>query len=258
MRRKILILLMAATLTFAACQKQNENTDTKNVEVDNNTNTSEENIEENKEEVSELKQETINQLPQLQEVKAGDKIAVLKTNLGSIKIKLFPEYAPKTVENFETHIKNGYYNGIIFHRVIDGFMIQGGDPTGTGRGGESIWGEAFEDEFSNKMLNVRGALSMANAGPNTNGSQFFIVQAKTVQPQLIGAMENAVQQGYSEAFIDAYKNLGGTPHLDGRHTVFGQVIEGMDVVDKIAQVEKDQMDKPLEDVVIEEATIEEK
>nr|WP_269457860.1 peptidylprolyl isomerase [Ezakiella massiliensis] len=205
-----------------------------------------------------MKAETIAALPQLQEVKAGDKIAVLKTNMGTIKIKLFPEYAPKTVENFETHIKNGYYNGIIFHRVIDGFMIQGGDPTGTGRGGESIWGEAFEDEFSNSMLNIRGALSMANAGPNTNGSQFFIVQAKEVSPDLIKMMKEAVSQGYSEDFIDAYSHLGGTPHLDGRHTVFGQVIEGMDVVDKIAAVDRDEMDKPKTDVVIEEATIETK
>lgn len=261
MKRKLLILLMSASLMFAACQKDN----TKKDEVTENKQTEAEKVDENStesretnEEVKELKPETIKELPQLQEVKAGDKIAVLKTNQGTIKIKLFPEYAPKTVENFETHIKNGYYDGIIFHRVIDNFMIQGGDPTGTGRGGESIWGDAFEDEFSNKMINIRGALSMANAGPNTNGSQFFIVQAKQVQPELLKMMEDAVSQGYSEAFVDAYKHLGGTPHLDGKHTVFGQVIEGMDVVDKIAQVEKDQIDKPLEDVVIEKATIEEK
>lgn len=255
MKNKLLILFLALALTFTACQKKDED----KIKVDENTSeTQNSNHEEVKEEEKELKAETIAALPQLQEVKAGDKIAVLKTNMGTIKIKLFPEYAPKTVENFETHIKNGYYNGIIFHRVIDGFMIQGGDPTGTGRGGESIWGEAFEDEFSNSMLNIRGALSMANAGPNTNGSQFFIVQAKEVSPELIKMMEEAVSQGYSEAFIDAYSHLGGTPHLDGRHTVFGQVIEGMDVVDKIAAVERDEMDKPKTDVVIEEATIETK
>ena len=255
MKNKLLILFLALALTFTACQKQDED----KIKVDENkSETQNSNHEEVKEEVKELKAETIAALPQLQEVKAGDKIAVLKTNMGTIKIKLFSEYAPKTVENFETHIKNGYYNGIIFHRVIDGFMIQGGDPTGTGRGGESIWGEAFEDEFSNSMLNIRGALSMANAGPNTNGSQFFIVQAKEVSPDLIKMMEEAVSQGYSEAFIDAYSHLGGTPHLDGRHTVFGQVIEGMDVVDKIAGVERDEMDKPKTDVVIEEATIETK
>lgn len=255
MKNKLLILFLALALTFTACQKK----DADKAKTDENTNEAQKSAQEEiKEEVKELKAETIAALPQLQEVKAGDKIAVLKTNMGTIKIKLFPEYAPKTVENFETHIKNGYYNGIIFHRVIDGFMIQGGDPTGTGRGGESIWGEAFEDEFSNSMLNIRGALSMANAGPNTNGSQFFIVQAKEVSPELIRIMEEALSQGYSEAFIDAYSHLGGAPHLDGMHTVFGQVIEGMDVVDKIAAVERDEMDKPKTDVVIEEATIETK
>lgn len=255
MKNKLLILFLALALTFTACQKQDED----KIKVDENKSETQKSVDEEvKEEVKELKAETIAALPQLQEVKAGDKIAVLKTNMGTIKIKLFPEYAPKTVENFETHIKNGYYNGIIFHRVIDGFMIQGGDPTGTGRGGESIWGEAFEDEFSNSMLNIRGALSMANAGPNTNGSQFFIVQAKEVSPDLIKMMKEAVSQGYSEDFIDAYSHLGGTPHLDGRHTVFGQVIEGMDVVDKIAAVDRDEMDKPKTDVVIEEATIETK
>lgn len=255
MRNKLLILFLALALTFTACQKKDEDKEKVNENTNEAQNSADEEI---KEEVKELKADTIAALPQLQEVKAGDKIAVLKTNMGTIKIKLFPEYAPKTVENFETHIKNGYYNGIIFHRVIDGFMIQGGDPTGTGRGGESIWGEAFEDEFSNSMLNIRGALSMANAGPNTNGSQFFIVQAKEVSPDLIKMMKEAVSQGYSEDFIDAYTHLGGTPHLDGRHTVFGQVIEGMDVVDKIAAVEKDEMDKPKTDVVIEEAIIETK
>ena len=255
MKNKLLILFLALALTFTACQKKDED----KIKVDENKSETQKSVDEEvKEEVKELKAETIAALPQLQEVKAGDKIAVLKTNMGTIKIKLFPEYAPKTVENFETHIKNGYYNGIIFHRVIDGFMIQGGDPTGTGRGGESIWGEAFEDEFSNSMLNIRGALSMANAGPNTNGSQFFIVQAKEVSPELIRIMEEALSQGYSEAFIDAYSHLGGAPHLDGMHTVFGQVIEGMDVVDKIAAVDRDEMDKPKTDVVIEEATIETK
>ena len=108
----------------------------------------------------------------------GDITATIKTNKGDIRIILFPDAAPKTVENFVTHSKDGYYDGVVFHRVIDGFMIQGGDPTATGRGGESIWGRPFEDEFSVDYHNLRGALSMANAGPNTNGSQFFIVQAE--------------------------------------------------------------------------------
>ena len=104
----------------------------------------------------------------------NDTVAVIKTNLGDIKVKFFPEHAPKAVENFITHAKNGYYNGLTFHRVIKEFMIQGGDPNGTGTGGESIWGTAFEDEFDQKLLNVYGSLAMANSGVNTNGSQFFI------------------------------------------------------------------------------------
>ena len=114
---------------------------------------------------------------QLRKPQAGDITATMKTTMGEIQILLFPDAAPKAVENFTTHAKNGYYDGLIFHRVIPDFMIQGGDPTGTGMGGESIWGKHFEDEFSPDYHNLRGALSMANAGPGTNGSQFFIVQA---------------------------------------------------------------------------------
>ena len=174
-------------------------------------------------------------------------LAVIKTNHGDMKVMLFPEAAPKAVENFTTHAKNGYYDGIIFHRVIKDFMIQGGDPQGMGFGGESIWGEPFADEFSLEALNFKGALSMANSGPNTNGSQFFIVQAGSVDDRLIGQMEDA---GYPAEAIEKYKEVGGTPWLDFRHTVFGQVVEGMDVVDEIAAVKVGRNDKPLEDVVI--------
>lgn len=180
--------------------------------------------------------------------KSGEKIAVMHTTMGDIKIKFFPDEAPKAVENFLTHAENGYYDGIIFHRVIDGFMVQGGDPTGTGRGGESIWGNSFEDEFSLNAWNFRGALSMANAGANTNGSQFFIVQAPEVSADLLSQMK---QVGFPQKVIDKYAEVGGTPWLDHKHTVFGYVYEGMDVVDKIAATEVDANDKPLEDVVIE-------
>jgi len=159
--------------------------------------------------------------------KKGEQIVVMETTKGTIKLRLFPDFAPKTVENFIGLIEKGYYDGIIFHRVIPDFMIQGGDPTGTGRGGESLWGGKFEDEFNPNVKNLRGALSMANAGPNTNGSQFFIVQKE-----------------------------GGTEWLDGKHTVFGQVFDGMDVVDEIANVERDAVDKPLEDVVMEKVVVE--
>ncbi len=180
----------------------------------------------------------------------GDITAVMKTTLGEIKFLLFPEAAPKAVENFTTHAKNGYYTGIIFHRVIPDFMIQGGDPTGTGRGGESIWGRSFEDEFSVDYHNIRGALSMANAGPSTNGSQFFIVQAKEVDDGLLAQMEQLSDRGFPTECVEDYRALGGTPWLDFKHTVFGQVIEGMDVVDAIATVKTGYGDKPVEDVVI--------
>lgn len=190
---------------------------------------------------------------QLEPIKKGDTVAVLSTTMGDIKIKLFPEKAPKAVENFTKLIEQGYYKGIIFHRVINNFMIQGGDPTGTGCGGESIYGAAFEDEFDLEMRNYRGALSMANAGPNTNGSQFFIVQAPEVDERLIAQMKQLADKGYPEEVTENYANLGGTPHLDFRHTVFGQVAEGMDVVDAIAAVEVDSADKPKTPVVITDA-----
>jgi peptidyl-prolyl cis-trans isomerase B (cyclophilin B) len=143
--------------------------------------------------------------------------ATMQTNQGTIEIELFDEDAPKTVENFKKLANDGFYNGVIFHRVIPDFMIQGGDPTGTGTGGP---GYQFEDEFNDHKVE-RGALAMANAGPNTNGSQFFIVTAEA------------------------------TPWLDGKHTVFGKVTSGMDVVDTIEQTDTDSRDKPLEEMRIE-------
>jgi cyclophilin family peptidyl-prolyl cis-trans isomerase len=149
--------------------------------------------------------------------------ATLHTNRGAVELELFDDDAPKTVENFLNLARDGFYDGVIFHRVIPDFMIQGGDPTGTGRGGP---GYTFEDEFNQHKV-ARGALAMANAGPNTNGSQFFIVTA------------------------DA------TPWLDGKHTVFGQVTNGMDVVDKISEVQTDANDKPRSDVTIERVELQE-
>ena len=166
----------------------------------------------------------------------GDQIAVIKTNMGTIKIKLFPTKAPKTVENFVGLIEKDYYNGIIFHRVIPNFMIQGGDPTGTGTGGESLWGGKFEDELHPNLKNINGALSMANSGPNTNGSQFFINQA-----------DNNHLNGYDES--GNAKNCGA--FNVSCHSVFGQIFEGMDVVAKIINVDRNDNDKPLKDMVME-------
>ena len=181
-------------------------------------------------------------------------IATIKTNHGDMRVKLFPDHAPKTVANFIALSKDGYYDGVIFHRIIKDFMIQGGDPTGTGMGGESIYGESFEDEFSEELYNVRGALSMANAGPNTNGSQFFIVQNQ----HLPYSKKEIARGGWPEPIAEIYAEQGGTPHLDRRHTVFGQLADeaSYEVLDAIAGVETGAMDKPVEDVVIETIEIE--
>ena len=163
-------------------------------------------------------------------LEAANPIATLETSKGNIKIELRADLAPKAVQNFVTHSKNGYYNGLIFHRVIKDFMIQGGDPTGTGAGGESIWGKPFEDEFApNAVFDKAGILAMANRGPNTNGSQFFITTVVTY-------------------------------HLNGRHTIFGYVKEGFDIVKKIESVpttSRYEGNKPLEDVKIISIKIEE-
>ena len=193
-------------------------------------------------------------LPQVDIETAEGPIATIKTNHGDMRIKLFPELAPKTVANFVALSKDGYYDGVIFHRIIKDFMIQGGDPTGTGMGGESIYGESFEDEFSEELYNIRGALSMANAGPNTNGSQFFIVQNQ----HLPYSKKEIARGGWPEPIAEIYAEQGGTPHLDGRHTVFGQLAdeESYAVLDTIAGVETGAMDRPVEDVVIETIEIE--
>ena len=174
-------------------------------------------------------------------------VATIHTNLGDLKVKLFDDLAPKTVKNFVELAEKGYYNGVIFHRIIRDFMIQGGDPTGTGMGGESIYGEKFEDEFSENVFNIRGALSMANAGPNTNGSQFFIVQNENL-PYDKSAL---VKGGWPEEIAEIY-TAGGTPHLDGRHTVFGQLAnaESFETLDRIAKEPTGFQDKPENDVEI--------
>ena len=174
-------------------------------------------------------------------------VATIHTNLGDLTVKLFDDVAPKTVKNFVELAEKGYYNGVIFHRIIRDFMIQGGDPTGTGMGGESIYGEKFEDEFSENVFNIRGALSMANAGPNTNGSQFFIVQNENL-PYDKSAL---VKGGWPEEIAEIY-TAGGTPHLDGRHTVFGQLAnaESFETLDRIAKEPTGFQDKPENDVEI--------
>ena len=182
-------------------------------------------------------------------------VATIHTNLGDLTVKLFDDVAPKTVKNFVELAEKGYYNGVIFHRIIRDFMIQGGDPTGTGMGGESIYGEKFEDEFSENVFNIRGALSMANAGPNTNGSQFFIVQNENL-PYDKSAL---VKGGWPEEIAEIY-TAGGTPHLDGRHTVFGQLAnaESSETLYRIAKEPTGSQDKPENDVEIISIDLEKK
>lgn len=184
-------------------------------------------------------------LTQLDKPASGDTVARMKTSMGDIRIKLLEKEAPKAVENFIGLAQKGYYDNLTFHRVIPDFMIQGGDPNGNGTGGDSLWGKKFADEFSPNAHNFRGALSMANSGPNTNGSQFFIVQlpAGVIKANMIAA-------GEPQSVKDAYLRLGGTPWLDGKHTVFGQVYEGMAVVDAIASVKTGDGDKPAEPITI--------
>ncbi|MBM3201656.1 MAG: peptidylprolyl isomerase [Chlamydiae bacterium] len=152
-------------------------------------------------------------------------VAIFETNQGSFEVSLMPEVAPKAVENFVGLAKQGYYDGLVFHRVIRDFMIQGGDPTGTGRGGESLFGRNFEDEVTlNVKFNEKGLLAMANRGPNTNGSQFFITTA-------------------------------ATPWLQNKHTIFGKVTKGYDIVDKIQNSKTGSQDRPVENQVIKKITI---
>lgn len=180
----------------------------------------------------------------------GETIAIMTIrDYGDIKIKFFAESAPKAVENFLTLAQSGYYDGVTFHRVMLDFMIQGGDPTGTGRGGESCWGTTFEDEFSD-LVPIYGSLCMANSGSDTNGSQFFIVQCQDSYEDYFSQFD------LSEAQQNLFLEYGGTPWLYKEHTVFGQIYEGMDIVDAIAAVSTDPSnDKPLEDVVIEKILI---
>lgn len=212
--------------------------------------------------------EEAKKMTQFAELKKGDTVAeIVIKDFGTITIKLFPKYAPKAVENFITLAKEGKYDGVSFHRIIDNFMIQGGDPTGTGRGGESIWNEPFEDEFTDKLQPFRGALCMANSGANTNGSQFFIVDADAASVQemktlieeryknelsLVDYFKEAYGVSLSEKEIKEYLTYGGTPWLYKKHTVFGQVMDGFSVLDAVASVPVDSETKaPKTEIIME-------
>ena len=272
--KRLLIILLIISMMFllTACGKEEtkDDDDTMSYLETRKTNSSKtdgsEDSEKNNEEVEKFMKDIKNisseeaiekAKKQMEEPNEGDQIAIFHIkDYGDITVKFFEDVAPKAVENFVTHAKEGYYNGVIFHRVIEEFMIQGGDPLGTGYGGESIWGEGFEEELSVDCLPYRGALCMASSGTGTKslGSQFYIVQAN-----YRSGMENYFSNYGLENYVEAYKQFGGDL-ADlvgyGQYTTFGQVISGMDVVDKIAKVETNPSnDKPLEDVVIESIEI---
>lgn len=233
---------------------------------------------------------------QLDKPEVGETIAILHTSMGDITWRFFPDEAPKTVTNFINLAQDGKYDNTIFHRVINDFMIQAGDyENGNGTGGTSSYGSAFEDEFCDKLVNIRGSVAMANSGADTNGSQFFINQKDADAYNAGGGWNNLVNQWQSisvqlvnyssnasmfQSFASAngsfcydtnvvpaeiqnlYAENGGNPHLDGAynavdrgHTVFAQVIDGMDVVDAIAAVQTDSSSKPLEDVILNSVEI---
>ncbi len=197
----------------------------------------------------------------------GEEIVVIHVkDMGDIKIKLFPELLPEACENFTTLAKNGYYDELIFHRVIEGFMIQGGDPKGDGTGGESCWGGKFNGGVNEQLIHVPGALAYANsAGPATDGSQFYIVTgAEMTQEDLDYYESEEFARGmmltydinFTKEAQELYKEHGGAPHLDGGYTVFGQVIEGLDIVYAISQVEVTGSSKPKQAVYMESITVE--
>ena len=267
----IIFALVVAIILSDSDKKEEKNTNTTNKNavssVNNTTDEEDKNADVNYTENAEA---------QLAAPKSGETIAVMHVkDFGDITFKFFNDKAPKAVENFLTHAKDGYYNGIKFHRVMEEFMIQGGDPTGNGTGGESIWGEgasyehlpklkgnkqqdneteANGEEIDASLVPYRGALCMASTGYGRSslGSQFFIVQANATDE-----MKNALSQyGYPEGLIDAYSQYGGYLSLYGMYTVFGQVVDGMDVVDKIVKVEKNlsetgELSVPVNDVIIE-------
>ncbi len=224
------ILILSMVLLLTSCELDNKSIENDNLVIEKTEKITEKEKTTNKEvETNNLQnkeKETMGKENiQTSALEKGDLVATMKTTNGTLKIKLFNTIVPNTVNNFVGLAQSGYYDGIIFHRVINGFMIQGGDPTGTGMWGESIYGEKFNDEFSDKLKNIKYSLSMANSGKNTNGSQFFI-------------------------------NQNVNSHLDNMHSVFGQVIEGMENVDKIAKTKVGAQDKPKKEIKIIKLTIE--
>lgn len=259
------ILIIILLLCLTSCGKNQEKKETDNVvKTTSSTNTTNNvNKSENTSNTNTSSNNTTSELDSYDFAKAaetqfktpavGEQIAIMHVkDYGDILMKFFPDVAPKAVENFVTHAKNGYYNGLTFHRVINEFMIQGGDPLGNGTGGESIWGEGFGTELDYSLVPYRGSLCMAMSSlPNSIGSQFFITQAHYSKEM----GDTLKAYGYPTSLLEQYEKNGGYLSLFMQYTVFGQVFQGMDVVDKIAGVKTDSNDKPETDVVIESIEI---
>jgi len=247
-----LIILLILMVTLTGCSTKTEN----KTNTSGTRNTSRQNSVSNTSKSSTKYDSNVdyasNAQKQMSMPEEGETVAILHIkNFGDIKVKFFEDIAPKAVENFVTHAKNGYYNGLTFHRVINEFMIQGGDPKGDGTGGESIWGDGFGAELDSRLVPYRGSLCMAMSMlPDSIGSQFFITQAH------YSSQMEAYLNGYPTPLVEQYRIYGGYLSLFMEYTVFGQVYEGIEVVDKIAGVETAMSDmgessKPVEDVIIE-------
>jgi len=289
MKKFAMTIIVISFLSFgsASCnsnRQPQENEQSDENKNDENKNQEEKPIEptetaENTREKIEIDYENLD-LPQLKEPTGNEPTATLKTNHGDIKIIFYPEYAPLACENFLTHAENGYYDGLKFHRVIEEFMIQGGDPKGDGSGGESIWGEDFAIEASPSLYHLNGAVSMANTSqPDSNSSQFFIVcntyigRDKEMFEIIVNeekdhemfnkGLDSALARkfSYPKEILQAYADKGGAFQLDGGYSVFAQVVEGMDVVEKISKLDKvadsrGKIEVPAEDVIIESIVVE--
>lgn len=246
----LIIMLTSILFCFSGCSSDKKEVNNNN---NNKANTSTNQVTNTTEEKTEIDYK-VSAEKQMALPKEGDTIAIFHMKkFGDIKVKFFPEIAPKAVENFTTHAKEGYYDGLTFHRVVNDFMIQGGDPDGNGTGGESIWGTGFGTELDYTLVPYRGSLCMAMSSlPNSIGSQFFITQANYSE-EMVSYLKRG---GYPTELINQYKNYGGYLSLYMQYTVFGQVYEGIENVDKIAAVETEmsssgEKSKPVEDIIIE-------
>ena len=244
--------LILCTLALCACQTGKKQEKTEKAKTTAQTSTEAKVLSKYKE----IRINGAKKTVQIGEPSKGETVAIVKVKgYGTMKFKFFLKDSPLAVKNFLTLASNGYYDGIIFHRVIKDFMIQGGDPTGTGKGGQSIWGQEFKNETSDKLIPVRGALCMANAGPDTNGSQFFVVQNREITDEMLDSSPIELTKSQRNLF----KDQGGYPSLTGDYTVFGQLYDGYDVLDKIAEAQTvsdaKAENKPKKDIVIQKITV---